>query len=208
MQRPLHADMKAQSARMSPQRLAAVAGVGLLHVVFIWALITGMAQKIVKALPQDLQVNLVTAPPQPATPPSPPKLVKLPTETPTVPPPVITIAQQPTAAPITATVNSASSAPPANNTVSGLLNTHTTPPYPDVARRLGEQGSVLLHLSISPAGDVTGATVSQSSGFADLDQAAVNWVVAHWKYKPAILNGTPVASYADALVKFDLKNAN
>jgi len=176
-----------------------------LHVVFVWALVTGMVQKIVKAIPHELQVDVVTTPDKQEAAPSLPKLVQpSPSDVPNLPVPVIDI--QPTAAPITATT-SPSQAQPGDSAVSGLLGTHTTPPYPDVARRLGEQGQVLLHLTISAQGDVVAATVAQSSGFADLDQSAVAWVVAHWKYKPAIQNGVAVVSVADAIVKFDLTRA-
>jgi periplasmic protein TonB len=211
MQRPLHAVSQAQSQRMSRQRMAAIGAVGVLHVIFIWALVTGMAQKIVKVLPPELQVEVVTTPPAPPTPPSVPKPVQLaPADVPQVPPPVIDIQQSAPTAPVQVTTNTASPGPvaPANTSVSGVMNTHTIPPYPDVAKRLGEQGQVQLHLTISPAGDVTGATVTKSSGFADLDQTAVDWVVAHWKYKPAIQNGAPIASATDAIVKFDLHNAH
>jgi len=54
---------------------------------------------------------------------------------------------------------------------------------------------------------VTAAQVTNSSGVAELDQTAVDWVVAHWKYRPAMQNGLAVASTADAEVVFNLKNA-
>ena len=208
MQRPLHTVSGAQSEHMSPQRMAAIGGVGVLHIVFIWALVTGMAQRIVKDLPHDLEVDVITTPTVQTAPPSLPKLVQpAPADTPTVPPPVIDIAPT-TAPPITTTTAVINPQPVADSAVAGVTSTHTTPPYPDQARALGEQGSVTLHLMISPAGDVTAATVTQTSGFADLDQAAVNWVVAHWKYKPAIQNGLAIASATDAIVKFDLKNVH
>jgi protein TonB len=206
MQRPAHVIATAKAERMSPQKLAAIAGVGLLHVVFVWALVTGMAQKIVKAIPHEMQVDLVATPVQPEAP-SLPKLVQpSPSDVPNVPAPMIDIQPTQQVAPITTTTGP-SQAQPSDSAATGVLNTHTTPPYPDVARRLGEQGQVLLHLTISAQGDVTAATVTQSSGFPDLDQTAVAWVVAHWKYKPAIQNGAALASVTDAIVKFDLKNA-
>jgi outer membrane biosynthesis protein TonB len=48
----------------------------------------------------------------------------------------------------------------------------------------------------------------QSSGFPELDQAAVAWVVSHWKYKPAVQGGVTVTSQSQAAVRFDLKQAN
>jgi protein TonB len=54
---------------------------------------------------------------------------------------------------------------------------------------------------------VTNAQIEQSSGSNDLDSAAVQWVVAHWRYKPATQNGQPVVSTTEAAVVFNLKNA-
>ncbi len=63
-----------------------------------------------------------------------------------------------------------------------------------------------LSLTISPDGNVIAANVAQSSGFPDLDDAAVNWVLGHWKYKPATHLGVAVASQTQAVVVFNLKN--
>jgi len=71
----------------------------------------------------------------------------------------------------------------------GIASTHTTPPYPLLARRLGEEGSLRLQLTISPQGIVTEAQVVRSSGYDDLDRAARDWVKAHWRYRPALRGG-------------------
>jgi protein TonB len=89
----------------------------------------------------------------------------------------------------------------------GIMATHTTPPYPPLALRLGEAGTVRLHITISPEGRVTGVSVVRSSGFAELDSAASEWVKAHWRYRPATRGGAAVESSAEAEVLFDLKNA-
>src|SRR5262249_52846026 len=86
-----------------------------------------------------------------------------------------------------------------------ITSTHTTPPYPGLARKMGEQGTVKLRLTISAQGVVAGADVVQSSGFPDLDQTAVNWVLTNWKYKPAVRGGVAIASTALAAVVFSLK---
>jgi TonB family protein len=64
---------------------------------------------------------------------------------------------------------------------------------------------VLLRLTISPNGDVVAADIARTSGFAELDAQAASWVLAHWKYKPAIVSGVAVTSQTQAAVKFDLK---
>jgi len=54
-----------------------------------------------------------------------------------------------------------------------LLASHTTPDYPPLSRRLGEQGSLILRLSITAEGTIGDAVVEESSGFFRLDDAAV-----------------------------------
>jgi protein TonB len=86
-----------------------------------------------------------------------------------------------------------------------LLATHTTPEYPSVSRRLGEQGTLRLKLTINAQGGVSDAMVVNSSGHPRLDEAAVDWVKAHWRYQPAMRGTTAVSSTADAVVTFKLQ---
>ncbi|HYM17125.1 MAG TPA: energy transducer TonB [Micropepsaceae bacterium] len=86
-----------------------------------------------------------------------------------------------------------------------LLATHTTPDYPPVSRRLGEQGTLRLKLTITTQGAVSEAMVINSSGHSRLDEAAIEWVKAHWRYQPAMRGSTPVPSTADAVVTFKLQ---
>ncbi|HCK80464.1 MAG TPA: hypothetical protein DIC59_03235 [Candidatus Competibacteraceae bacterium] len=44
--------------------------------------------------------------------------------------------------------------------------------YPPIARRLGQEGIVMLLLEIGANGDLRGLAIRQSSGHAVLDQAA------------------------------------
>jgi TonB family protein len=53
-----------------------------------------------------------------------------------------------------------------------------TPLYPPVARQTGESGRVIVRISLNPDGSVASAGVFKSSGFADLDQSAVNAAIA------------------------------
>ena len=87
-----------------------------------------------------------------------------------------------------------------------LTATHTVPPYPPIARRLGVEGKVTLRLTVSAEGRVSAAEIVTTSGRDDLDQTAEQWIMAHWFYKPALANGTPVASKARATVTFSLTN--
>jgi len=84
--------------------------------------------------------------------------------------------------------------------------THTAPPYPPIARRIGVEGKVTLRLTVTAEGRVAQADIVTSSGREDLDQTAQQWIVAHWTYKPALANGVPAASQAMATVVFSLIN--
>jgi protein TonB len=84
--------------------------------------------------------------------------------------------------------------------------THTTPPYPPIARRIGAEGKVTLRLTVSTEGRVSAAEVVNTSGRDELDQAAQQWILAHWSYKPALAAGVPVASKVLATVTFSLTN--
>jgi len=66
-----------------------------------------------------------------------------------------------------------------------IASTHTIPEYPPVSRRLREQGTLRLKLTIDEKGIVTQATVVNSSGAQRLDEAAVNWVTSHWRWNAA-----------------------
>jgi protein TonB len=88
--------------------------------------------------------------------------------------------------------------------VRGIVGTHTIPGYPPIAARLNEQGSVRLELQIDERGYVIDAQVLTSSGYSSLDAAAVNWVKDHWRYQPALRDGTPVPASTDAVVMFRL----
>lgn len=58
------------------------------------------------------------------------------------------------------------------------------PPYPDTAQVNGEQGDVVLKLRVSENGRVRNVEVEKSSGFEDLDNAAIGGVL-RWRYLPS-----------------------
>lgn len=219
------------ATRSRTGRMIGTVLVGAVHVVAIWALLNGLAGKIVQSVPKLIEARIVETPPpkQPPPPPrpevklqAPPKVVQA-----YVPPPDIKIATPPPPAPVQqvqqATPPPRMTPPPQPTPITppapppapaipdsgpaGIASTHTTPPYPVLARRLGKEGTVTLSLSVSASGDVTGATVVSSSGNGDLDRAAIEWVKAHWRYKPAIRNGQPAAGTVQAAVRFTLQNA-
>lgn len=62
--------------------------------------------------------------------------------------------------------------------------------YPDAARKVNAQGTTQLSFKIEADGSVKDPAVVDSSGNADLDWAAVS-CVGGWRYKPAMVDGTP-----------------
>jgi TonB family protein len=79
--------------------------------------------------------------------------------------------------------------------------------YPVWARRLGEQGVVTVKFTITVGGTVADLSVVKSSGFADLDDAALTAVKA-WRYKPATKDGKPIPMPSETNVKFELTDNN
>jgi protein TonB len=73
------------------------------------------------------------------------------------------------------------------------------PVYPELARRAGLQGTVVLECVIDPAGHV--ADVKVLSGHLLLAPAAAE-AVRQWLYTPTKLNGVPVAVLLTVTVRF------
>lgn len=187
------------------------AGIGLavaLNGVLVWALASGLAIKLTKYVPPVLHMKVIDTPQtqqKPVPPPPTPQVEKvLPTEQ--TPEPVIQIAPDPSAQTIQVQPQQ-QPAQAVDASALGLTNTHTTPPYPPMARRLGQQGTVILSITVAADGSVSAAQIATSSGIPELDQAALEWVKGHWRYKPAMQGGVAVPSTTQAAVKFDLKQA-
>ena len=78
------------------------------------------------------------------------------------------------------------------------------PGYPRISRRHGEQGTVIVRVFISTQGTPDNAEVRTSSGFARLDQAALQ-AVQRWRFVPGRRNGTPEAMWFNIPVRFVLE---
>ena len=62
--------------------------------------------------------------------------------------------------------------------------------YPPAALAAGEEGKTTLSFRVGVDGSPKNISVAVSSGFQDLDQAAIQ-CAATWKYLPAVENGQP-----------------
>ena len=83
-----------------------------------------------------------------------------------------------------------------------MLIANRDPEYSEEARKAKYSGTVQLLVSIDAAGLITDAMVEKSLGMG-LDEKAIE-AVRRWRFKPASLNGQPVASQIDVDVLFKL----
>ncbi len=80
------------------------------------------------------------------------------------------------------------------------------PEYPDSARKAGWQGTVTLRVLVDEEGKSKSVEVYQSSGFALLDQAAVETVRKRWRFYPAREGEKRVENRIRIPIEFSLRN--
>jgi len=198
-----------------------IGAVILLHVLIVYALVTGLASKVVEVVRQPVEAKIIeevkppvlkdtppppkpklAAPPPPPfipppevrvqTPPPPKAIANVTTvkpQTPVIPPP------QPAApAPVASPQPVAKAAPVRTAAVVDAAHCQK-PEYPRRSERLGEEGTVQLALLIGVDGRVAQAKVEKSSGFKDLDNAALT-ALSLCKFKPATVDGKPEEAWA------------
>jgi protein TonB len=78
------------------------------------------------------------------------------------------------------------------------------PNYPPEARRLKQQGEVLLRVRVAADGSASEVTLKHSSGFPALDEAAIA-AVRRWKFEPARVAGVAIAAEVEVPVRFQIK---
>jgi protein TonB len=195
--------------RSSTRRLTGVVITVALHIVLVYALIHGLARKIVEIVAPPLETKIIEEikPPQPEKPPPPPPKLAAPPP-PFIPPPEINIQQPPPQAPtITATPTPPPPAPvaiaptppapvaPSRTPPVVLAASCEKPEYPSASRRANETGTVQLSFLIDVNGKVIESKVDGSSGFRRLDEAARAGLEL-CKFRPATVNGQPTRAWA------------
>ncbi|HEX3945597.1 MAG TPA: energy transducer TonB [Rhizomicrobium sp.] len=75
--------------------------------------------------------------------------------------------------------------------------------YPKVAQRWGEEGTVVVRVYVNEFGKPANVSVARSSGYVDLDNAAVDTVM-NWHYVPAIRDGAIASDWARVQVIYKL----
>jgi protein TonB len=191
------------------RRYAGVGSVTLLHVLAVYALITGLAHRLIDIARQPLDVKMVEQvkiPPPEMKPPPAPKLSQ-PT-LPFIPPPEVpTQVQQETAVtlsssvpprvdaqekPKTTPIESIVAAPSTYERAKGFWDA-CIPAYPRLSMEFEEEGTVRLQFDIGPDGKARETHVIRSSGHPRLDKAAIAALSA-CPFKAAIRDGVPVSS--------------
>ena len=84
-------------------------------------------------------------------------------------------------------------------------STNRVPPYPRISLSNGEEGTVILRVLVTPEGTAGAVEVRTSSGYPLLDESARKTVMT-WRFKPATVDGKPVAEWYQVPIPFKLQN--
>jgi periplasmic protein TonB len=80
------------------------------------------------------------------------------------------------------------------------------PTYPSASRRAGEEGTVRLKVLVDEKGRPRDVALANSSGFARLDQAAME-AVRKWRFAAATDGTNPISAWTQVAITFRLTNA-
>lgn len=215
--------------RIHHSRAWRVTGAVLLaHVCVAWLLSQNLVSSINMGEPDNIIMASVVmdtpAPPaQQSQPPKPqaqpkPKPLPQPKVTPQLhPTPVVANTAASEAAPVVPTPPSSPATPAAAGTQRPSTSAPTltlpstnadylnnpAPPYPRMSRRMGEQGTVVIRVFINTEGRAEKAEIRTSSGYARLDDTALE-TVKRWRYVPGTRAGVPEAMWFNVPIRFVL----
>ena len=207
----------AQTQRNPGKHLTGIALVILLHVIIGYALLTGLARKVVEVIKAPIETKIIEEvkppPPDVPPPPPPPKLAAPPP--PFIPPPEIqiqappppptqTITQTTTVAPPVTAFVPAPPAPPAPPAQPPIRREYKAayrvePTFPPQAIRQGLQGRVVAWVHVAPNGSVTQVEIKQSSNRI-FDREVIR-AMSQWKFNPE-----PVGFIGEYEINFSLKD--
>lgn len=192
----------------SGSRLTGFVLVMLLHVLLVYALINGLARKIVEVVKAPLETKIIEEikPPPDKPPPPPPPRLKTPPP-PYIPPPEVQVQMPQTAlrqaiSAVSAVKPPVPLAPPGQRPVRVTrtppvvdANACEKPEYPRAALRAQETGIVVLGFLIDVNGTILQSKVERSSGSRRLDEAALKGL-GLCRFKPGTVDGTPERTWA------------
>ncbi len=180
----------------SSRRLTGLVAVVAFHVVLVYALVHGLARKIVEVVRPPLETKIIEEikppPPDKPPPPPPPRLAMPPP--PYIPPPEVQVQVPVVMAPTITAVTTVK--PPEEYRTRAVVDAKSCdePPYPAASLRGNETGTVRLRFLIDVDGKVLDSKVERSSGSRRLDEAA-RAGLSLCKFKPATINGRPERSW-------------
>jgi len=190
------------------KKFTGIAFVIFLHMFIVYALITGLARKVVEVIKQPIETKIIEEikppPPPDLPPPPPPKMLAPPP--PFIPPPEVQVQQPPQQNTIAAVSNVKPDNPvmptprtteaPAQSHVPAVVdfNSCAKPEYPRSSQRNEETGIVTLSFLIGLDGRVVESKIERSSGFKELDKAARS-ALSLCKFKPGLVDGRPQQSW-------------
>lgn len=208
----------AQQQRRPTRHLVGLGVVVLMHLLLGWALVSGLARRVVEVVIAPIETKIIeevkppppppeNLPPPPKTLPPPPSFVPPPEVVVTPPPtpaPAITVTQvvPPPAAPVVIAPVAPEAPPavatapagPARTAPSLNFNTCAKPEYTSTARRAEAQGTTVVTYTMDTNGVISDAVVQRSAGSSRdhkaLDRATVEAVLA-CKGRAGTLDGKP-----------------
>jgi protein TonB len=206
-----YSEYQSKSGNAQRRTVVLFAIIGL-HLFIGWAFISGFVNKITGQVVKDVQVSLIKEQQVKDTPPPPPKpRLDLPPPV-SMPTPVVSI-NIPIEAPIVTTTRPPPPPPPrVANVPATPMQTLRQPDcgedyYPSQAKRLEQEGSVVIKMCTNPTGKIEGAIeVVTTSGFPLLDEAAGK-CMAQGRFKAGTIDGKPALTCRNFKVTYKLKAA-
>ncbi len=200
--------------------MVAIGGVALLHLVLLWGLKNGLDYNAAVEVFEDLKTFDIKEEPkvEEEAPPPPEQKDMPPPPTVDVPPPPVSVTPPPVlpAAP-PATIMAPPPPPPVVVEAPKAMQAQaarargnpaswvTTEDYPPSALREEREGVTGIAWDVTTDGKVVNCRVTQSSGSADLDDAACKFVTRRGRYSPALdKNGNPIQSSDKRRVRWQI----
>lgn len=218
---PTHRNVSPGAPRDRGARYAGLAGAVVFHAVLIVALLQYEPVRRSIAHMAPITVSVITPPPPEAPRPIPklpvprkpgPTATPPPVELPRYVPPVvtestavspITLPPAPPRAPVAEIVVAPDPPPVVPPRFSADYLQNPAPAYPALARRMHEQGRVLVRVLVGADGLPERVELKTSSGFARLDYSALE-TVRGWKFLPARQGEQRVAAWVVVPITFTL----
>ena len=189
------------SRRPSPPALAMVV---LIHGLLAWALISGLAFRVVERASTELKTFDVIVPAPPAEEPA-AAAEEQPTETEIVAPSSFVPSKAPAAPMSSGETRAVTAGALATSATLRSGAFHNERDYPSAAKRAEEQGIVRVSYTIGLDGRVTNCTVTASSGSRSLDSTTCRILERRFRYSPARdASGNPVSQTKSQSVSWQL----